>query len=61
MPFDILINGGGIAGPGLAFWLARHGHAVAIAEQARQLRAGGQAVDFRGTSLVVLEKMGLLN
>jgi 2-polyprenyl-6-methoxyphenol hydroxylase-like FAD-dependent oxidoreductase len=61
MPFDILINGGGIAGPSLAFWLTRHGHAVTIAEQARQLRAGGQAVDFRGTSLVVLEKMGLLN
>jgi 2-polyprenyl-6-methoxyphenol hydroxylase-like FAD-dependent oxidoreductase len=60
MPFDILINGGGIAGPTLAFWLARHGHAVTIAEQARQLRTGGQAVDFRGPALTVLEKMGLL-
>jgi 2-polyprenyl-6-methoxyphenol hydroxylase-like FAD-dependent oxidoreductase len=60
MPFEILINGGGIAGPCLAFWLSRQGHAVTIAEQARQLRTGGQAVDFRGTSLVVLEKMGLL-
>jgi 2-polyprenyl-6-methoxyphenol hydroxylase-like FAD-dependent oxidoreductase len=60
MPFDILINGGGIAGPSLAFWLARQGHAVTIAEQARQLRTGGQAVDFRGPALAVLEKMGLL-
>ena len=60
MPFDILINGGGIAGPCLAFWLTRQGHAVTITEQARQLRTGGQAVDFRGPSLVVLEKMGLL-
>jgi 2-polyprenyl-6-methoxyphenol hydroxylase-like FAD-dependent oxidoreductase len=60
MPFDILINGGGIAGPSLAFWLTRQGHAVTITEQARQLRTGGQAVDFRGPSLVVLEKMGLL-
>ena len=60
MPFDILINGGGIAGPSLAFWLTRHGHAVTIAEQARQLRSGGQAVDFRGPALTVLEKMGLL-
>ena len=60
MPFDILINGGGIAGPCLAFWLTRQGHAVTITEQAHQLRGGGQAVDFRGTSLVVLEKMGLL-
>ena len=60
MPFDILINGGGIAGPTLAFWLIKHGHAVTIAEQARELRTGGQAVDFRGPALTVLEKMGLL-
>jgi 2-polyprenyl-6-methoxyphenol hydroxylase-like FAD-dependent oxidoreductase len=60
MPFDILISGGGIAGPSLAFWLTRHGHAVTIAEQAAQPRTGGQAVDFRGPALTVLEKMGLL-
>jgi 2-polyprenyl-6-methoxyphenol hydroxylase-like FAD-dependent oxidoreductase len=60
MPFDILINGGGIAGPSLAFWLTRQGHAVTITEQAGELRTGGQFVDFRGPSLVVLEKMGLL-
>ncbi|MDR3662511.1 MAG: FAD-dependent monooxygenase [Mycobacterium sp.] len=61
MTFNILINGGGIAGPCLAFWLARQGHTVTIAEQARELRAGGQAVDFRGPALEVLEKMGLLD
>ncbi len=60
MPADILINGGGIAGPCLAYWLTRHGHAVTITEQARELRTGGQAVDFRGPSLEVLEQMGLL-
>jgi 2-polyprenyl-6-methoxyphenol hydroxylase-like FAD-dependent oxidoreductase len=59
MPLDILINGGGIAGRCLACWLTRQGHAVTITEQAHQLRTGGQAVDFRGPSLVVLEKMGL--
>jgi 2-polyprenyl-6-methoxyphenol hydroxylase-like FAD-dependent oxidoreductase len=42
MPFNILINGGGIAGPCLAFWLTRQGHAVTITEQARQLRTGGR-------------------
>jgi 2-polyprenyl-6-methoxyphenol hydroxylase-like FAD-dependent oxidoreductase len=57
---DILINGGGIAGPCLGFWLTRQGHRVTITEQAGQLRTGGQAVDFRGSSLQVLEKMGLL-
>jgi 2-polyprenyl-6-methoxyphenol hydroxylase-like FAD-dependent oxidoreductase len=60
MPFKVLINGGGIAGPCLAFWLTRQGHAVTITEQARQLRTGGQAVDFRGPSLTVLERMALL-
>jgi 2-polyprenyl-6-methoxyphenol hydroxylase-like FAD-dependent oxidoreductase len=61
MPFDVLISGGGIAGPSLAWWLAEHGHAVTIVEQARELRTGGQAVDFRGPALTVLEKMGLLD
>jgi len=58
---SVLINGGGIAGPCLAFWLTRQGHAVTITEQARLLRTGGQAVDFRGPALVVLEEMGLLS
>ena len=61
MPFDILISGGGIAGPSLAYWLTRQGHAVTVIEQAQQLRTGGQAVDFRGPALTVLEKMGLLD
>jgi 2-polyprenyl-6-methoxyphenol hydroxylase-like FAD-dependent oxidoreductase len=61
MPLDILISGGGIAGPSLGFWLTRHGHAVTIIEGACELRTGGQAVDFRGPALTVLEKMGLLD
>jgi 2-polyprenyl-6-methoxyphenol hydroxylase-like FAD-dependent oxidoreductase len=60
MPFDVLISGGGIAGPSLAYWLTRQGHAVTIVEQAQVLRTGGQAVDFRGPAVTVLEKMGLL-
>ena len=60
MPFNILINGGGIAGPCLAYWLTKHGHAVTITEQSRELRIGGQAVDFRGPSIEVLDRMGLL-
>jgi 2-polyprenyl-6-methoxyphenol hydroxylase-like FAD-dependent oxidoreductase len=60
MAFDVLISGGGIAGPSLAYWLTRQGHAVTIVEQAQELRTGGQAVDFRGPAVTVLEKMGLL-
>lgn len=61
MAFNVLINGGGIAGPCLAFWLVRQGHTVTITEQAGELRTGGQAVDFRGPALDVLDKMGLLD
>lgn len=61
MPLNILISGGGIAGPALAFWLSRHGHRVTIVEQASAVRGGGQAVDFRGPAIAVLEKMGILD
>jgi len=60
MSLNILISGGGIAGPALAYWLAQEGHSVTIVERARALRSGGQAVDFRGPSIEVLDKMGVL-
>ena len=57
----ILISGAGIAGPALAFWLARYGFETTLVERAPHLRDGGQAVDFRGpVHLRVLERMGLL-
>lgn len=61
MSLEILISGGGIAGPALAYWLAQEGHSVTIVERATALRSGGQAVDFRGPSIDVLNKMGLLD
>src|ERR1700749_3842889 len=60
MPLDILISGGGIAGPSLAYWLTRQGPAVTVIEQAGELRTGGRAIDFRGPALTGPEKMGLL-
>ncbi|ADG98475.1 FAD dependent oxidoreductase [Segniliparus rotundus DSM 44985] len=59
-PLRVLVCGGAIAGPAIAFWLARAGHTVTIVEQSATLRGGGHAVDFRGPSLTVLEKMGVL-
>jgi 2-polyprenyl-6-methoxyphenol hydroxylase-like FAD-dependent oxidoreductase len=56
----VLISGAGIAGPALAYWLARAGHPTTLVERAPALRAGGQAVDFRGpVHRAVLEKMGI--
>jgi 2-polyprenyl-6-methoxyphenol hydroxylase-like FAD-dependent oxidoreductase len=56
----IIINGVGIAGPTLAYWLRRAGHEVLLVEAAPRLRTGGYAVDFWGVGYDVAEKMGLL-
>lgn len=55
----IAINGTGIAGPSLAFWLERMGHTPTLIEQAAELRTGGYVIDFWGVGYDVAEKMGL--
>ena len=55
----IAINGAGIAGPTLAFWLLRSGHEVLLVEEAPQLRRGGYVIDFWGIGYDIAEKMGL--
>ncbi|HVV08854.1 FAD-dependent monooxygenase [Amycolatopsis sp.] len=57
----ILISGASIAGPTAAFWLNRRGFSTTVVERAPALRAGGQAVDFRGNQMDVLRRMGLLD
>jgi 2-polyprenyl-6-methoxyphenol hydroxylase-like FAD-dependent oxidoreductase len=56
---QILISGAGVAGPVLAFFLARAGAKVTIVEKAPELRTGGQNVDIRGVGLKVVRRMGL--
>lgn len=56
----VLICGCSIAGPTLAYWLARHGFQPTLLERALAPRPGGQAVDVRGVALEVLRGMGLL-
>ncbi|MBW8482130.1 FAD-dependent monooxygenase [Actinomadura parmotrematis] len=57
----VLISGGSIGGPALAYWLVRYGFEVTIVETAPALRLGGQAVDVRGPALEVAERMGVLD
>jgi 2-polyprenyl-6-methoxyphenol hydroxylase-like FAD-dependent oxidoreductase len=58
----VLISGASVAGPALAWWLARRGYRPAIVERSARLRGGGYAVDFRGgVHLRVLESMSLLD
>ena len=56
----VLISGGGIAGPTLAYWLQKSGHEVLLVEQSPQLRTGGYAIDFWGIGYDIAEKMGLV-
>lgn len=64
--FSVLIIGGGIAGPSLAYWLHRcdayYGVnvEVTIVERALSLRAQGQQIDLRGQALGVVESMRLM-
>ncbi|KAK1973437.1 oxidoreductase [Colletotrichum cereale] len=58
-PLKILILGGGIGGPALAFWLAKLGHDVTIVERSTSLRVQGQQIDIRGQGIEVVRRMGL--
>jgi 2-polyprenyl-6-methoxyphenol hydroxylase-like FAD-dependent oxidoreductase len=57
----IAINGAGIAGPTLAYWLRESGHEVLLIEESPQLRSGGYIIDFWGIGYDIAEKMGLLS
>jgi 2-polyprenyl-6-methoxyphenol hydroxylase-like FAD-dependent oxidoreductase len=56
----VLISGGGIAGPTLAYWLWESGHKVLLVEQSPRLRSGGYVIDFWGVGYDIAEKMGLI-
>jgi len=56
----VLVSGAGVAGPTLAFWLARHGFTPTLIESAPQLRTGGYIIDFWGAGFEVANRMGLL-
>jgi 2-polyprenyl-6-methoxyphenol hydroxylase-like FAD-dependent oxidoreductase len=56
----VLISGAGIAGPTLAYWLARHGYRPTVVERAAALRSSGSPVDVRGSAVEVAERMGIM-
>ncbi|REJ07695.1 FAD-binding monooxygenase [Microbacterium bovistercoris] len=56
----VLVSGAGIAGLALALQLIRAGIRTTVVERAAAPRPGGQAVDLRGASREVAERMGLL-
>jgi 2-polyprenyl-6-methoxyphenol hydroxylase-like FAD-dependent oxidoreductase len=56
----VAVNGAGIAGCTLAWWLQRAGHEVLLVEEAPQPRRGGYVIDFWGVGYDIAEKMGLI-
>ncbi|MCJ1312533.1 hypothetical protein MMC25_006207 [Agyrium rufum] len=60
MVLNVIICGGGIAGPALAFWLVRLGHRVTVVERFPALRASGAQIDLRAQGIQVAKKMGLI-
>ena len=57
----ILISGAGIAGPCLAYWLAktRLNASVTVMERSPVPRATGQAIDIRGPAIEIIKRMKL--
>ncbi len=55
----VLISGAGIAGPSLAWWLAKFGFEPTVIEIAPQFRSAGYMIDFWGKGFEIAGKMGL--
>jgi 2-polyprenyl-6-methoxyphenol hydroxylase-like FAD-dependent oxidoreductase len=55
----VLIIGGGIAGPALAYWLSRIDANITLIERSSQMRASGQQIDLRAQGVPMMKKMGI--
>ncbi|KAF3287800.1 hypothetical protein TWF132_008320 [Orbilia oligospora] len=57
----VLISGAGIAGPSLAWFLAKSGAKVTTVEKAQCILPHGQNIDIQGSARKVIKKMGLVD
>ena len=55
----VLISGASVAGPALAYFLARSGAKVIVIERASSFRKNGQNIDIRGAGIEVIRRMGI--
>jgi 2-polyprenyl-6-methoxyphenol hydroxylase-like FAD-dependent oxidoreductase len=60
MAMRVVINGAGIAGAALAYWLSKLGHEVLLVEKAPKARMGGYVINLWGVGFDAAERMGLL-
>lgn len=57
----VLISGAGIAGPTLAWFLAKVGAHITIVEKSPSLLPHGQNVDISGSAIKIIKRMGLID
>lgn len=57
----VLISGAGIAGPSLAWHLAKIGAQVTVVEKRKCMLPHGQNVDIQGSAVTIIQKMGLMD
>jgi 2-polyprenyl-6-methoxyphenol hydroxylase-like FAD-dependent oxidoreductase len=56
---NILVSGASVAGPVLAYWLARYGFRPVVVERAPEPRGGGYPIDVRGPAVTIADRMGI--
>lgn len=57
----VLVSGAGIAGPALAWFLAKIGARITVVEKANSLLPHGQNIDIVGSGVTAIKKMGLMD
>ena len=57
----VLISGAGIAGPALAWGLAKAGIRATVVEKSHAILPHGQSIDIKGSAVTAVKKMGLLD
>lgn len=56
----VLVSGAGVAGPAVAFFLAKAGAQVTVVDRAAALLPHGQNIDVHGSAVSIIRKMGLM-
>ncbi|KAF1345860.1 hypothetical protein BDV97DRAFT_378817 [Delphinella strobiligena] len=57
----VLISGAGIAGPTLAWFLAKTSARITVLEKSNSIRAEGHNIDLDGSAITIVNKMGVLD